>query len=384
MNTAAAVILSLMAGSLSADMRGADDSGKARDLVKQLGDNRFKVREAAEKGLLELGSASIEALKEGEKNPDIHIQDRCRILQPVIRELTLRKRLEDFIASTDGKVPLELPLAVTFLKATGDSKDARSLYADLLNQNSPLLELIVRDKKKGGDQFLVQCQEMAVRMQNFHLGGLGNKSVTRADVALYLLLSVEYRGDKTGRISGYGYSFMQAPILKETLAKDVPENLPLRKLFVSWMENQPQPHMVANALQIAADLKMKETVPLILKIAKDKTTQIHIRAQAALLLIKSGSKENLKDVEPLFEEKTLVGNVRGINNKQGQVQIRDIALAISIKLNGQKMSDYDFDVMIGNDDQVHTSYVYCAFSTNEKREAAHKKYKDWLAKEEKK
>jgi len=100
-------------------------------------------------------------------------------------------------------------------------------------------------------------------------------------------------------------------------------------------------------------------------------------------LAKVGTKEHLKHIEPLLEDKTVVGHF-GINNVQGKVQMRDIALAVSIKLSGQKMTEYDFDVMKGNEELIHMSYIYCAFSSDAKRDAAHKKYKDFREKETKK
>jgi hypothetical protein len=96
-----------------------------------------------------------------------------------------------------------------------------------------------------------------------------------------------------------------------------------------------------------------------------------------------GAKEDLKEIEPLLEDKTLIGAFN-INNKHGQVQMRDVALAVCINLSGQKMRDFNFDVMNGNDDFFQTSYIYCAFSSNEKREAAHQKYKEFQAKAAKK
>jgi hypothetical protein len=39
--------------------------------------------------------------------------------------------------------------------------------------------------------------------------------------------------------------------------------------------------------------------------------------------------------------------------------------------------------MKGNDEVLYMSYIYCAFSSEAKREAAHKKYQDLKAKEPK-
>src|SRR6516162_2034662 len=161
--SATALILSLLAGTAAAEARDeapAADVAKARALIKQLGDAKFKVRDSAEKELVHLGLASLEALKEGEKNSDLHIQERCRQLQPMIRALTLQKRIDNFLAHRDGPLPKNLPFVVSFMAITGDSKEARQLYAEVLQINPQLLDDAERDQKKGLDQFAAYCQEV--------------------------------------------------------------------------------------------------------------------------------------------------------------------------------------------------------------------------------
>jgi hypothetical protein len=163
------------------------------------------------------------------------------------------------------------------------------------------------------------------------------------------------------------------------LGKNTAAEQPLKVLFLEWLQKEPQPWLVHRGLQIGAEANMKEILPLILKFMKDKDAAVYTRAQAALVLIKMGNKEHIKDVAPLLEDKTVIGAI-GINNVQGQVQMRDVALAVSIKLSGQKIADYDFDVMKGGDDFIYQSYIYCAFSSDAKRDAAHKKYRESLQK----
>jgi len=383
MTSTLAVVFALWTGTAGADARPSNDVGadlnKARDLVKKLADDRFKIRDAAEKELVHLGPASLVALKEGEKHNDLHVQERCRVLQPMIAAMSLQRRVDHFIANRDGPIPEDLPLATSFLKITGDTKEARELYTEILVNHIALLDETQRDKKKGMAAFSLYCQEINNSMRFVTDFTARQKTITRTQVALYFLMTTELAADKTGQLASYGYTFMNAPILPETLSKDTPAVQPLKMLFLAWIEKEPQPYMVSRGLQIAADAKMKETLPLVMKMVQSKTSPVYTRAQTALLLTKIGTKEHIKDIEPLLEDKTVVGNF-GINNVQGQVQMRDVALAVCIKLSGQKMADYDFDVMKGNEDQLHMSYIYCAFSGDGKRNAAHKKYIDLKAK----
>jgi hypothetical protein len=64
MSVTTAIMLSLLTGAPAVDAlnQGKGDLTHARELIKQMGDARFKVRDAAEKELLHLGSSAIEAL----------------------------------------------------------------------------------------------------------------------------------------------------------------------------------------------------------------------------------------------------------------------------------------------------------------------------------
>ena len=391
MRIIAVIVFALLLGTANAEPQPnagpAADPSKAKELVERLGDPRFKTRDAAEKALIQLGLSSFDALKEGEKHSDPHVRGRCRELQPIIRSLVLQKRIDRFLADIKGPLPKDLPFAAHFIKLTGDSKEARELYAEVLQANARLLDNAERDREKSVELFADFCQDVQNRL--VYRPGVDprtqQKSITKADVTLYFLLSVELKPtpqDANGRISNNGYSFLNSPNLTENLAKDAPAAVPLKKLFLVWLEKEPQPYLVQRGLQVAADAKMPEVVPLILRQINDKNVPVYTRAQTALTLAKMGTKEHLKDIEPLLQDKTVVGNF-GINNKMGQVQMRDVALAVSIKLSGQKIADYDFDVMKTSEDLIHMSYVYCAFSSDAKRDEAHKKYKESLEKQKK-
>ncbi len=325
------------------------------------------------------------ALQDGEKSTDLHIQERCRALQPAIRALILQKKVDAFVGNREGRLPDDLPLIKGFIKMTGDSKDARQLYVEMLQAHSTLLDEAERNTDKGAELFNAFTQDIAGRLKyrpgmNFQAA---QRSVLRSEVTLFFFLSRELPLEKINLAANQSYLFLNVPILAETISKNTPAVEPFKKLFIAWFEKEPQPHLMQRALYVAVEAKMKEALPILMKFILNKEIHVTARAQAALLLVKNGSTEHLKEIEPLLEDKTLVGNFN-INNQKGQVQMRDVGLAVSIKLSGQKMSDYSFDVMTGADEMIAMSYVYCAFSDDAKREASHKKYQEFKAKQAKK
>jgi hypothetical protein len=393
MNVAAAIILSLLPGALGADAvhpgAAPADLARARQLVKQLGDARFNVRDAAEKELMRLGLAAFEALKEGEKDTDLHVHERCRALQLIVSELMLQKQIEHFKNKESG--PEALIFAESFLKITGDTKEARELYAEAMIMHSQLLDDVWRDRKNGVQTLHAYCDLLAARIrfqQDIDSGSLIESTkraepIKRADLLVFFFLSQELPAEKDGSFSNYCYQVLRSRTLTEILSSNSPDALPFKKLFIAWINHEPQEYMVQRGLEVAAQAEMKELLPLALRIANDKSARIHYRAQVALLLCTLAAKENLKDIEPLLEDKTFVRTVN-TNNTSGLLQMRDVALAVCIKLSGQKIADYDFDVMKSEDVGGLKDIACCAFTTVEKREASHQKYKEFREKAAKK
>jgi hypothetical protein len=328
------------------------NSDRAVELVKQLADPQFNVREAAGQSLAQMGPAALDALKDGEKHPDLEVRERCRELQSTIRRLDAKRRMDSFLTG-GAREPLakDLPFLASFLKAAGDSKDARKFYAEMLRSNLQLLDEVGRDRKKGAELFVSFCDLVQfVKGQN-----MGEP--TKADVALFLLFTLEFE-NADNRFIDLGYDFVDSSNLKEVLGKEADAH-PLKRLFLNWVEKGPMPHLLSYALRIAADAKMKETLPLVLKYSNAKDLPDDARFQIILLLVKvEGAKDHLNEIESLLNDKTIAMNNLG----QPAVQVRDLGLWACVQISGQKLDDYKFDSR------------GVSFKTDENREAAFKKY----------
>ncbi len=343
-------VLSTSAG-FQSSRSAPTDSPRPDELVKQLADPQFKVREAADRSLAQLGLAALDALREGEKHADLEVRERCRRLLSTIRRLDLQRRIDSLSAVPNDLLPNDLPFVATFLKIAGDSKEARGLYAEIFRSNPQLLDEAERDRKRGAEFFVVFCDMIRfVKSQN-----LGD--ATTAEVALFLLLTNEF-ADADNQFLRIGHYFLQSRNLKEELEKDT-NSLPLKRLFVNWLEKRPMQSLLPQALQLAADVKLKEALPLILKYSKHNDIPAETRFQIIPLLVKVGATaDHLKEIEPLLNDKTIGRSPLG----QPASQMRDIALWVCVQLSGEKLEDYGFDYGV-------------SFRSDESREAAFKKYK---------
>jgi hypothetical protein len=98
---------------------------------------------------------------------------------------------------------------------------------------------------------------------------------------------------------------------------------------------------------------------------------------------KIAGKDNLKDLEPFLKDATQLAAVVVVNGERGSVQMRDVALGAAILAAGLNLSDFGFERKPPSG-VSSVSYTYFAFGTDEKRDAAHAKWKEWAEKNLKK
>jgi hypothetical protein len=141
--------------------------------------------------------------------------------------------------------------------------------------------------------------------------------------------------------------------------------------------------MVANLLTMTG---MKELVEPALGTAGNRKLMIYARAQALLAVGRAGGKEHVAKLEALLTDETSVATF-GLQNPpknivRGESQIRDVALAMAIRLNGQKPADFGFEALKLNSGFIE-SYHYLGFANDEARSAAQKKWAAWKKENEK-
>src|SRR5262245_63636888 len=76
---------------------------KARALLRQLGDRKFKVREQATRELLRLGRSAKPILEEGAKDADVEVRRRCDLLLRLASRTDTEIALEDYLSNKNSK-----------------------------------------------------------------------------------------------------------------------------------------------------------------------------------------------------------------------------------------------------------------------------------------
>ena len=375
----------------------------ARELVRQLGDRDYDTREDATRQLRDLGRLALPALQHGfDHSPSPEAAERCEQLLPRARGLDIRARVDCFAADAVGKYRHDLPGGAEFFAITGRTEPARKLFrALLLSANRGLLSGI-----GGPDDALAQAvaerrAELYPRPNAF--GGGGMESTRRVAPSALDVIAVYFAEctlpEKAVAAAGAGGVAAASPtvLLTQPAVRTALESDPLREpmaaIVARWCETRTEPRSVYLSMSAAANLKLPVATTLAKKLLADKTTTPLYKAQAVCTVARTGKPADAALLAPLLADDTqahpgMVAVVNGVQQKS-PIQVRDVALAMSLLLTGQEPTAYGlkwrYAGNAGNTDTLKYSYFSYYFDdgdgkADEARKAAVKKWGEWRAK----
>lgn len=375
MHSSALLALALLTGAPDVDLKK-----RAEQLVLQLGDKDYRDREKAAKELLQMGYAAKEAVLAGQKNPDGEIAERCKKLYPAIFRHDLEKRVQKFLDNPDGLVPEDLPGATRWLKIAGDGKESRELYADMVKGHPDILLDAELNPSRIPQITADLMRSVYGRVTRPIDGAVARQGPTSSEVLLYFFLSAAgdvRKGVLPGVSSSHYYQFFTAAFTATTLKSSAS----FRKLFAAALEKERYPLVLRRSLDVATQNAVKECAPIAIKLAGEAGIPVIYRASGLIAFGKLASKEQIKDLEPFLKDETVVSPVVVVNKDRGSVQMRDVALGMAIQMVGEDLTEFGF---LRRPTTTITAYTAYAFASDEKRDAAHAKWKEWAAKNLKK
>ncbi len=353
---------------------------KARQLVQQLGSDGYQEREQATAGLQKMGVRALAAIEQGLQDQDLEIRHRCEELHPEILAVDLRNRIAGFLADKDGKEKHNVPHWERYRKEIGSDNAARQLFTEML-KGEPLTLLLDCGKDSAHETSILEhfSLQMQTRMYQPNLRP-GLAPLSRADLAAVLFIGGQAKN--VSQQSGFAVTNMLYQPLTRTALADAATGPAFRKLLVRWMTNQSNELVIMQTCNVVQNLNLKEGKDFLLSVIKQKKVRGTYLAQVVLNLVRTGGKEHSGLLEELLTDQTALGQVQ-INRVRGTTEMRDVALAMLIHLNGQSHKDYGFSFLAQNPNLIWSVH-YLGFSTPEEREKAHKKWQEWASKNKKK
>lgn len=321
---------------------GTPEYRKAAELVQQLGHEQFAVREVAAKRLVEMGRMALAALQDGSKSADAEVRARAAALLPQARATEWKRRADAYLADSDGKQKHDLPLLPEWDKLLGKPDAAtRKLFAEIVRTNGEFLEASAADRTKTADVCAARCEAVFERVR----APKGQLKAEPADVAAVLFVDSLAPTRMTERTQVVPAWLLRNPGLAEAL--DGKETRPaVRRLVVRWAEHQQangpiRPIALAEFADLARKRPFPEAVPVLAKLAGDKTTRGFLiqRLLAVEALGAVGGTEAAAALAELVPDSTVMFRIGGPDGKDGP-PFGDQALAASLRLHGNKVEDY--------------------------------------------
>jgi len=337
----AALIFVLCASAGFADPKPGDEGtpeyAKANELVKQLGQSRFAIREEAGKKLVEMGPAAVPALRAGSKASDEEVRARCAAVLTQIRAAELDRRVAAYLADAAGERVHNFPLLAEWEKVTGKpDAGSRKLFADMFRRGGDVLELAAANPKAAAEAVQAKCITLLAEVQDGH----EQRRVAPDQLALLFFAHLRTKGRPAafGRADHPAHLLINPGVPEGVKAKDT--GPAFRRLLAAWMDSQPTDEdasrqFFAFALWAAP---FPEAVPALAQMAKDrKAPAQHVRAVAIEALGRVGDDRAKAALADLVENADVL-----VSGSRGQCRAGDLALANWLTASSGKPADYGF------------------------------------------
>ena len=374
----------------------AEELSRARLLVKQLGSAVFRDREQAESELAKMGRLARPALLEALRtDPNPEIRSRVSRLLPRADAADLQARIDTFLADTEGKYEHDLPAWDLFRKELGTSKAVRELYVEILKSqpNQELLLAIAASNEAGGRAIADRRMDLYLQMNPNAFGGRipartgRTRQASLTDVAMLLFAESVIPSNDIPRTQPFlfitGATFLQqsGPMKAINDPGNTPHAGPYREILVKWLDSRTAPTDLDNIVHIAQNLRnLKETTALLRRIITTDGVQGWAKGQALMAIVQRNKEAEVPFLKSLLKDDAVVTQVYLGNDKMGQpiqasCQLRDVALAMLLVQDGQDLRTYGYEFPPGASvNNQNLGYGNYAFTSDEKRDAAMKKF----------
>lgn len=359
-------------------------SGRVHSLVDQLADADFSTRQLASQKLLRIGARALPKLSTAAQSSDPEARVRAQRLILQIRRETHETNLKSFVqGSVRGSFQTPAGWAA-FSAEIGDSYPAREMYADICRAEPQLIGTAFGTtsrpvaQKRLNELILQRAQRLGRSGKSKRLSGSQMSSKRRRTASMQALLFIaaqhphqlsdraEQLVTQVGRAEG------------SRLESLTPEKTALsRRLLSLWVNRcaSTDLYIVSQLLRLASSAELSEAIPMAVAVANGsrrlEPNHNELRAVALLLVGKLGSEKDIQRIAPLLEDRAIcITQRREANQDQpADVQIRDVALAVTLHLSGEDLREHGF-----TEAKAHNQKLYqlrsLAFKSTKVREAS--------------
>ena len=355
-------------------------------LVKRLGDEECKVREAATAELAQLGLPTKSALTAVLDHPDLEVRIRARRLLTSVMTEDLERRLKEFAADVDDVGKVDLPSWQRFKQEFGNKTEARRLFVAMQREESVLLSAAAQGPRSAAAAVTERYNTLQIKALSATSGN--RRPMSLETTAALVFVASDPDVQLSDGAAGWLATMVRQNAFAQAVGAETHDGIP-RRMLIRWIEH-PSAAKAANVaemnLSAAIQYNLPEGLTPALQIIALNKSQAFYKQKAILVVGKRGGKEHLSVLEPLLQDTTrcgVLGNARGNGaNAPAEIQVRDVALAVMIHLSGQDPKDFGYDHILTNEQVLYQSQTV-GFDDSAKRDAALKKWEEWSAAQKK-
>ncbi len=344
-----------------------DRHTEAGDLVRQLGDEQFSVRERATTRLIQMGISARKALEMGRNHADREIRYRCERILSIVGELDFEHRLDAFAACrSDGD---DLPAWGLFRERFGDDSQSRALFVRMQEAEADLLRAVAE-----GPQGISRAvdQRCIVLQQTQRIDG---EPVTLGGITALLFAASEQDASLGMEATMVLCTLCRQPTMADAM-KDPSKREILAQMMSRWIEPS-QGWAAYQTLFLSMKYDLKEGLKPALALLENPGEQPYARQQAILAVAKLGDQSHAERLEALLDDSSRC-NAHRVNNVTFETQIRDVALVAILKLRKQDPKQFGFR-RIQEDSATVFTISTVGFESEERRKQVFDKYHQFLA-----
>jgi hypothetical protein len=327
------------------------------------------VRRRAAEQLRKLGKAAEAALREGLKDADADVRERCRTLLDEFERADREERLKAFLDDAEDKKPL--PGWRRFTGMAGKTPAARRSFAALYRNAGDLLEAVEKAPAEVRDRLAERCTALGPALIT-----PGPEEPVLTEAEALLLLATDDRVQLAVPAFNALCSSLEVLANRAALKKRFLADEPSRKLLLAFLRRHWDGPQQERVLALALAYELKDTADWAVALALSGEAPGSARGWALLLAARVGSKEHAAKLKPLLADTTLIGR-KMLGSTTLRAEVRDAALAAVIQLSGRRPADYDFPYLKAVPGLKTLPAPAClGFADAASRDAAFKKWKE--------
>ena len=346
-------------------------SAAQRKLVQQLGAPTFSMREQAADKLRSQGAAGKAALVEALHDPDFEIRWQVRRVLNCVEEDEFEARLEAFIADVDGNEQFSLPGWKRFRDLVGSGRDARKMFVQMTRSEAALLSAYEEKSPELSEFFAARSSWL---QSNCTSGNSDPRLIPQTMATLLLIGSDKTVKDHSRGLSPV-YQLLSQTAVRQSISPRTHPSI-LRTLLEEWTTSTASSGS-SYGMMVALKYDLEETgLQQATQLLERKITSTSTLHYAIIILGRFGGEQHIRLLKPLLENKTVChrwSNTQLKKNGTIDVQVRDAALVVLLRMTGTDPGKFGFNLLRDNPETLYYVYTF-GFIEEEEREAAHAKW----------